>query len=57
MLDQVLTGKPNKGVAVALGISQRTVEDRRARMMRKLQVDNLPDLVRLATEVGLPYSG
>lgn len=53
VLDLVLAGYPNKRIASALEVSQRAVEDRRARVMQKLNVDTLPDLVRLAIEAGL----
>src|SRR5580698_7530562 len=52
VLGLVLAGHPNKTIASKLGISQRTVEDRRSRIMQKLEVDSLPELVRLATEAG-----
>jgi len=41
-------GKSNKEVAGALGISVRTVENHRAKIMRKLQLRSLSDLVRHA---------
>ena len=41
-------GKSNKEVAVRLGISVRTAENHRARIMRKLQLRTLSDLVRHA---------
>jgi DNA-binding NarL/FixJ family response regulator len=41
-------GKSNKEVAVRLGISVRTAENHRARIMRKLQLHSLSDLVRHA---------
>ena len=53
VLDLVLAGYPNKRIASALEVSQRAVEDRRARVMQKLNVETLPDLVRLAIEAGL----
>jgi FixJ family two-component response regulator len=56
VLEQVLAGDPNKRIASKLGVSQRAVEDRRARIMRKLEVDTLPALVRFAIEVGLKPS-
>ena len=43
----VVAGKPNKVVAWELGISQKTVECHRARVMSKLEVSSLADLVRL----------
>jgi RNA polymerase sigma factor (sigma-70 family) len=57
VLDLLLAGAPNKNIATALDISQRTVEDRRARLMQKLKVDSLPALVRLATDAGLRPDG
>jgi len=53
VLDLVLLGYPNKRIASNLGVSQRAVEDRRARIMQKLDVDSLPELVRFAIEAGL----
>lgn len=48
VLQLVLEGFPNKGIAAQLGVSRRAVEDRRARLMRKLGVGSLPELVRFA---------
>jgi len=45
-------GKTNKGVALDLGISPRTVEIHRARLMEKLQASTLSDLIRLALVLG-----
>ena len=53
VLELVLSGCPNKTIASKLGVSRRAVEDRRARLMQKLKVDSLPELVRLATDAGL----
>jgi two-component system response regulator FixJ len=47
VLDLVLAGCPNKAVATKLGVTQRTVEVHRARIMRKTQTRSLPELVRL----------
>lgn len=44
----VTAGRSNKAVAFDLGLSVRTVEAHRARMMRKLGARNLADLVLLA---------
>ena len=41
---------PNREVAQALGISPRTVEVYKARLMDKLGVERLPDLIRLYME-------
>jgi two-component system CheB/CheR fusion protein len=48
IMDLVLTGHPNKNIAVDLGISQRTVESHRASIMKKTGSKFLPELVRLA---------
>jgi two-component system response regulator FixJ len=48
VLDQVVQGQPNKSIARDLGISPRTVEIYRAKLMTKMQADNLAALVRMA---------
>jgi len=50
VLDLVVEGRHNREIAEALAISPRTVEVYRARMMEKLQVQRLPDLVRLVLQ-------
>jgi two-component system, chemotaxis family, CheB/CheR fusion protein len=42
----VLAGHPNKNIAADLCISQRTVENHRASVMRKLGTKSLPELAR-----------
>ncbi len=48
IMDLVLAGHPSKNIAVDLGISQRTVENHRASIMRKTGSKSLPALARLA---------
>ena len=47
VLDAILEGKMNKEVAAELGLSTRTVEDRRAKLMRKMGAKSLAELVQL----------
>ncbi len=51
VLDLLAAGKPNKLVAYELGISQRTVEMHRARLMGRLGVRSLAEAVRIAVRV------
>jgi RNA polymerase sigma factor (sigma-70 family) len=51
----VTAGKPNREIAVDLGISPRTVEVFKARMMEKMQARSVPELVRMAMELGNSY--
>jgi two-component system CheB/CheR fusion protein len=46
ILDLVLAGHPSKNIAADLGISQRTVDNHRAAIMRKTGSKSLPALVR-----------
>jgi RNA polymerase sigma factor (sigma-70 family) len=53
VLGHVVAGLHNREIAALLNISPRTVEVYKARFMDKLNVDRVPDLVRLALEMGL----
>ena len=46
VLDLVVAGKANKQIAAGFGVSPRTVEVHRKRIMRKLRVKSSVDLVR-----------
>ena len=43
MLDLILEGKINKEIATQLGLSTRTIEDRRAKLMRKIGANRWPN--------------
>lgn len=47
VMERVVEGSPNKAIAYDLGISERTVEVHRARVMEKMQATSLPHLVRM----------
>ncbi|MBW7906654.1 MAG: response regulator transcription factor [Phycisphaerae bacterium] len=47
VMELVVSGKISKEVAAELGISKKTVDVHRARVMQKLQVQSLPELVEL----------
>jgi two-component system, LuxR family, response regulator FixJ len=47
VVDLVVRGEPNKNIARDLGLSPKTVEVHRANAMRKLNVQSLPELVRM----------
>lgn len=47
VMERVVAGAANKVIAYDLGISEKTVEAHRGKMMRKMQVDSLAELVRV----------
>ena len=51
VLTLVTQGKPNKVMAGDLGVSQRTVEIHRARVMEKMGANSLAQLVRMMLEL------
>jgi two-component system CheB/CheR fusion protein len=48
IMELVISGHPNKNIAADLGVSQRTVENHRASVMKKTRSKCLSDLIRLA---------
>lgn len=54
VFDQVVQGKANKVVAIEFGISEKTVEAHRARVMHKLGATSVAELVRLDLAAGEP---
>jgi len=53
----VVRGQMNKQVASELGISEITVKAHRGRVMRKMRVKSLAELVTMATRLGISASG
>lgn len=48
VMELIVAGKSNKEVAIALGVSPKTVESHRANVMRKIGVGSLAELVQVA---------
>jgi DNA-binding CsgD family transcriptional regulator len=49
----VANGKTNVEVAATIGLSPRTIETYRLRLMRKLGIEDLPALVKYAIRHGI----
>jgi len=52
VMDFIIDGKPNKNIAIALGISQKTVEFHRSNVMKKMKADSAVGLLRLMVVAG-----
>ena len=53
----VVRGQLNKQVSGEMGISEITVKQHRGRMMRKMRVRSLPELVTIAARLSLVTAG
>ena len=53
VFDLVICGKQNKQVAHTLGCTERTIKAHRHRVMEKMQVQSLAELVSLAERAGM----
>ena len=53
ILTFIIAGKLNKQIAYDLGMSENTVKTHRARIMRKMSVNSLAELVRSTEKIGL----
>lgn len=53
VLHRIMDGAKNKEIAAQLGVTVRAVEDRRFRLMRKVGVDSVAELVTLAVTARL----
>jgi FixJ family two-component response regulator len=54
VLRWVITGKLNKQIAFALGTAEKTIKIHRGRVMSKMKVSSVAELVRLARKVNIP---
>jgi FixJ family two-component response regulator len=52
VMELMTRGRPNKLMAADLGLSQRTIEIHRARVMEKMEAASLAQLVRMSLESG-----
>ncbi|AHB47873.1 histidine kinase [Hyphomicrobium nitrativorans NL23] len=52
ILELVMAGHPSKNIAADLGISQRTVDNHRAAIMKKTGSKSMPALIRIAIAAG-----
>lgn len=53
VLSHVIAGRLNKVIADRLGTSEQTIKVHRSRVMEKLEVDSVADLVRVAQQLGV----
>ena len=54
VLQHVVSGQLNKQIAFDLGTVEKTVKVHRARVMQKMGVESLADLVRITEKMGIP---
>jgi FixJ family two-component response regulator len=54
VLSHVVAGRLNKQIAADLGTVEKTIKVHRARIMEKMAVRSLADLVRIAERLGIP---
>lgn len=57
ILGWIITGRLNKQIAFELAITERTVKAHRSRVMRKLKVASVAELVRLAQKADISPAG
>lgn len=53
VLGHVVTGRLNKQIAGDMGVSEITVKVHRGQIMRKMKARSLPELVRMADQLGI----
>ncbi len=54
VLERLIAGKANKAIAAELDLGLRTVELRRATIMKKMEANSLAELVRLSLSIEGP---
>jgi FixJ family two-component response regulator len=53
VMEHVISGQLNKQTAADLGTVEKTIKVHRARVMEKMKVQSVAELVRLAERVGI----
>jgi len=53
VLRWVITGRPSKQIAAQLGTTEKTIRIHRSRIMKKMQVTSVAELVRAAQAVNI----
>ncbi|MGI9434229.1 MAG: response regulator FixJ [Geminicoccaceae bacterium] len=53
VMEHLIAGRSNKEIGLKLGISPRTVEIHRARLMEKMTADSLAQLIRMGLNAGI----
>lgn len=57
VMEHVVAGKMNKQIAADLGTGEQNIKILRGRMMQKMELDSLADLVRIAEKLGISKRG
>jgi FixJ family two-component response regulator len=57
VLAHLISGQLNKQVGFDLGISEQTTKIHRHRVLEKMQAHSIPDLVRMASDLGIAPVG
>ena len=53
----LISGQLNKQVGYDLGIAERTIKIHRRQVLGKMKADSIADLVRMASDLGIPPAG
>ncbi|HEG44264.1 MAG TPA: response regulator transcription factor [Phycisphaerales bacterium] len=53
VLKMIADSQPNKTIAFKMGLSEKTIEYHRAKIMKKLEVPSIQELVKFALEAGM----
>jgi FixJ family two-component response regulator len=53
VMDHVIAGRLNKQIAIDMGIAEKTVKVHRGRVMKKMEVRSVAQLVQLCDDLGI----